>query len=79
VILFLGGRTFGVWPPFALRMLQTIADCTTAHSGTSTKLSRSQFLQQLSVSLWTNNACMILRYWALQGEDSDFPTLHQLL
>ena len=72
-------ETFGVWSPFALRMLQTIADHTTARSGTSTKLARSHFLQQLSVSLWTNNAHVILRYWALQGEDSDFPTLHKLL
>jgi len=38
-------------------------------------LARKHFLQQLSVSLWINNARMILRYWALQGEDSDFLTL----
>jgi len=43
------------------------------------KLARKHLLQQLSVSLWTNNARMILRYWALQGEDSDFPFVKQLL
>ena len=48
-------------------------------SWTSTKLARSHFLQQLSVSLWTNNARMTLKHWALWGGDSDFPTLHQLL
>ena len=40
-------ETFGVWLPFALHMLQTIADCTTACSGTSTKLVTSHFIQQL--------------------------------
>ncbi|XP_065901212.1 uncharacterized protein [Dysidea avara] len=32
-----------------------------------TKQARKHLLQQLSVSLWTNNARMILRYWALQS------------
>ena len=50
----------GVWSPFSLRMLQTIADRTTACSGCFTKLARSHFLQQLSVSLLSNNARMIL-------------------
>ena len=66
--------TFGVWSPFALNMLKTIADRTTARSVASTKLSWKSLLQQLSVSLWINNAHMVLRYWALQVEDSDFPT-----
>ena len=71
--------TFGVWSPFALNMLRIIADYTTARSGASTKLARKNLLQQLSISLWTNNARMILRYWAFQGEDSDFPTPVQLV
>jgi len=54
-------------------MLRTIADHTTARSGAFAKLAWKHLLQQLSVSLWTNNARMILRYWALQSEDSDFP------
>ena len=66
-------ETFGVWSPFALRTLQTIADHTTARSGASAKLAWKHLLQLLSVSLWTNNARMILWYWALQSEDSDFP------
>jgi len=70
-------ETFGVWSPFALRTLRTIAERTTARSGASAKLARTHLLQQLSVSLWTNNARMILRYWALQGEDSDFPFVKQ--
>jgi len=69
-------ETFGVWSPFALRTLHIIADRTTARSGVSTKLARKHFLQQLSVSLWTSNARMILRYWALQCEDNDFPFPH---
>jgi len=69
-------ETFGVWSLFALRTLRTIADHTTARSGVSTKLARKHFLQQLSVSLWTNNARMILRYWTLQCEDMDFPFPH---
>ena len=35
---------------------------TTAGSGASAKLARKHLLQQLSVSLWTNNARMILCY-----------------
>ena len=66
-------ETFGFWSPFALQTLRTIAERTTARSGASTKQARKHLLQQLSVSLWTNNARMILRYWALQCEDSDFP------
>ena len=68
-------ETFGVWSPFTLRTLRTIADHTTARSGASAKLARKHVLQQLSVSLWTNNVRMISRYWALQSEDSDFPSV----
>ena len=32
-------------------------------------------LQQLSASIWPNNARMILRYWALQVEDTVVITL----
>ena len=38
-----------------------------------------KFITAGYVYLWTNNARMILRYWALLGEDSDFPTPIQLL
>jgi len=69
-------ETFGVWSPFALHTFRNIADCTTARSGLSTKLARKHLLQQLSISLWTNNARMILRFWALQCEDMDFPFPH---
>ena len=62
---------FGVWTPFALRMLRIIADCTTPRSGVPTKLARKNLLQQLSVALWQSNAKMILRYWALQDNDDD--------
>ena len=55
-------ETFGVWSLFTLRTLRTIADHFTATSGASAKLARKHLLQQLSVSLWTKNACMILRY-----------------
>ena len=30
-------ETFGVWSPFVLQTLRTIAECTTARSGASTK------------------------------------------
>jgi len=68
-----------VWSPFALQMSRTIADRTTARNDASVKLARKHLLQQLSVSLWTNNAHMILWYWALQGEDSDFLFIKQLI
>ena len=72
-------ETFGVWSPFALQTLRTITERTTARSGASTKQACKHLLQQLSVSLWTNNARMILRYWALQCEDSNFPFPKPLL
>jgi len=68
-----------VWSPFALQTLCTIADHTTARGGVSTKLARKNLLQQLSVFLWTNSACMILRYWALQCQDTDFHSFNVLL
>jgi len=50
-------ETFGVWSPFALQAFYSIAaDRTTARSGASTKVARRNLLQQLSVSLWTNDA-----------------------
>ena len=67
-------ETFGIWLPFALQTLRTIAERTTARSGASTKQAHKHLLQQLSVSFWTNNARMIFRYWALQCEDS-FPQI----
>jgi len=64
-------ETFGVWSPFALcSYVQTIADHTTACSGTSTKLAKSHFLQQLSVSM--PGQC--LHDFEVEGESSDFPT-----
>ena len=62
---------FGVWTPFALRMLRIITDRTTPRSGVPSKLARKNLLQQLSVALWQSNAKMILRYWALQDNDDD--------
>ena len=64
-------ETFGVWTPFALKTLQSIADRTTPRSGVPRKVARKNLLQQLFVQLWSNNAKMILRYWALQGSDDD--------
>ena len=64
-------ETFGVWTPFALKPLQNIADRTTPRSDVPLKVARKNLPQQLSVQLWSNNAKMILRYWALQGSDDD--------
>jgi len=66
-------ETFGVWTPYALRHLHIIADRTTPRSGVPPKLARRNLLQQLSVILWSYNAKMILRHWALQGPDDDNP------
>ena len=67
-------ETFGVWTPFALKMLHVVADCSTPRIGVPRKLARKNLLQQLSVQLWMNNAKMILHYWALQGmDDNDNP------
>ena len=57
-------------PSLCVAMLQTIADHTTACSGTSTKLAKSHFLQQLSVSM--PGQC--LHDFEVEGESSDFPT-----
>jgi len=43
---------FGVWTPFALSTLNSIADRTITCSGISRKLARQNLLQQLSISLW---------------------------
>jgi len=66
-------ETFGVWTPFALRTLNIIANRSTPRSGVPPRLARKNLLQQLSVVLWTYNARMILRHWALQGADDDNP------
>ena len=66
-------ETFGVWTLFTLKTLQNIADHTTPRSGVPWKVARKNLLQQLSVQLWSKNAKMILRYWALQGSDDDNP------
>jgi len=60
-------ETFGVWSP-----LYSIADRTTVQSG---EVAWRNLLQQLSVSPWSNNVRMVLRYWTLQGGDNDFPGL----
>ena len=72
-------ESFGVWTPFALKTLQTIADHTTPHTGVPTKLARKNLLQQLSVGLWMNNARMILRYWTLQAADIDDISLFPII
>ena len=43
---------FGVWTPFALKIIHLIADCTTPRSGDPRKL--ANLLQQLSVQLVTD-------------------------
>ena len=57
-------ETFGVWSPFALLTLFTIADRTTVKSGVPRRLVRKQLLQSLSVTLWRYNAKMILQLYA---------------
>ena len=42
-------ETFGVWSPFVLQVIYSIADHTTARSGASTRVARKNLLQQLSV------------------------------
>ena len=64
---------YDVWSQFSLHILYSIADHSTARSGASTQVACKNLLQQLSVSLWLNNAKMILIYWALQCGDTDFP------
>ena len=62
-------ESFGVWTPFALSTLSTIADRTTVKSGIPRQLARKQLLQRLSVTLWRYNAKMILRHYGLCPED----------
>ena len=66
VVECLGIRTL-----FALSVLHSIADHTTTHSGISPKVARRNLLPT-TFSMFKDNAGMILRYWALQGND-DFP------
>ena len=63
-------ESFGVWSPFALSTLFTIADRTTVKNGLSQKLAQRQLLQWLSVTLWKYNAKMVLRNYALCSEDT---------
>ena len=65
-------ETFGVWSPYALSILGSIADRTTVRNGLPRKFARRQLLQQLSVTLWRYNAKMILRQYSLTAED-EFP------
>ena len=66
-------ETFGVWSPYALSILGSIADRTTVRNGLPRKFARRQLLQQLSVTLWSGyNAKMILRQYSLTAED-EFP------
>ena len=44
-------ESFGIWTPFALSVLNSIADRTTTHSGISPKVARRNLLQQLFVCL----------------------------
>jgi len=62
-------ETFGVWTPFMLKILQSIADRTTFKNGLSPKLARHQLLQLLSVTLWHYNSKMILRHYTLCSDD----------
>ena len=41
-------ETFGVWSPYALSILGSIADRTTVRNGLPRKFARRQLLQQLS-------------------------------
>ena len=45
-------ESFGVWTPFALKIMHLIADCTTPRSGVPRKL--ANLLQELSVQLVTD-------------------------
>ena len=58
-------ETFGVWSPYALSILRSIADRTTVRNGLPRNFARRQLLQQLSVTLWRYNAKMILRQYSL--------------
>ena len=65
-------ETFGVWSPYTLSILGSIADRTTVRNGLPRKFARRQLLQQLSVALWRYNAKMILRQYSLTAGD-EFP------
>ena len=65
-------KTFDVWTPYALSILNPIADRNTVRNGMPHKLAQCQLLQQLSVTLWWYNAKMILRQYSITIEDG-FP------
>ena len=53
-------ETMGLWSPFALRTLRTIAIRASLHNGLTEKLSFKNLLQQMSVKLWCYNAKLVL-------------------
>ena len=55
-------ETYGVWTPYAVKMLKTIAARTTLHNGLSIADSYRNLLQQLSIKLWQYNSKLILHY-----------------
>ena len=55
-------ETFGVWTPYATKMLKCIATHLSLHNGLSASDSYRNLIQQLSVKLWQYNAKLILNY-----------------
>ena len=78
---------FGIWTPSSVEILHSIARISTVQNGLSKGKVFCHLVEQLSVQLYSYNAKIILRFWALhphseddqlQGcsvEDEDLPTV----
>ena len=65
-------ESFGTWSDVTLNTLKTIASKTVSVSSIPFSQSLNNWLQQLSVKLWSYNARMILGRLLLDNNDSNF-------
>ena len=64
VFIPLAVETFGLWTPFAVKTLKSIASRSTLHNGLTAKDAFKNLIQQLSIKLWSYNSKLILNYLA---------------
>ena len=62
-------ETLGLWTPYSLKILRSIASRISATSHMTFSKSLNNLLQQLSVKLWSYNARLVLQSLNLEIED----------
>ena len=58
-------ETLGLWTPFAIKTLQTIATTVSLYNGLPEKLAFKNLIEQLSVKLWAYNSRLVLDHFFL--------------